>query len=354
MNRIVSMFIVLIMSATLFTTNSSAAFYDVTSKNPHYQAINWAVDLGILKGYEDGSFKPNGTLTEAQFMRIFARYLNPLVENESINTSDTDAVYDYLKERNVIVSGTSNKQVRAQKFTRLDVAKAFTAYDLGKSKVTSKEAIDWMYANNITSGKGISADKYDDFGSTDPLKRAHIVAFFKRLYDYKVIDVAKYSRDVYKAANDLAPEGYKLSTLEKVNLTKKANGKTTYFAMYLEPGWNSLPYYTLLEYDEATRKWTMPISEMNEGNRYEEIHKVHFADDDSISNEQLLLINWEGTGGFIVVYALGVDEVGNYHLNSYGGYANGSYELDDYSIKLYEGDQLMETLTWFDGELISY
>lgn len=346
--------ICILVSLFVVVPKSSAEFYDVTKKNANYEAVNWAVDLGIVKGYEDGTFKPNNVLTEAQFMRMFARYINPVVESEARDKTGLDTVYDFLKKHNVVVAGTNNLKLRNQQFTRLDVAKVFASYQLGKRSVTAKEAIDWMYKNKVTFGKGINNDKYKDFGSSDVLKRVHAVAFINRLFDYDVIDVAKYTREVYTAAKDEAPFGYSLVSLESVNLVKDAytDNKTTYFASYLEPGNGALPYYKLLEYDKETDEWSTPIVKYIEGYHYTKLHKVNLVDSTSIANEQLLLVNWEGTGGFIIVNVLGIDEAGNYSWVEAGGYANGDYKVNGQTITLYEDSVPMEILTWGNGEFV--
>ena len=42
--------------------------------NPYYKAILWAVEKGITNGFGDGLFKPNDTVTRAQFVTFLWRY----------------------------------------------------------------------------------------------------------------------------------------------------------------------------------------------------------------------------------------------------------------------------------------
>lgn len=46
------------------------SFNDVSSGDWHYKYVATAVNLGIVKGYDDGSFKPNQTVNRAEAMKI--------------------------------------------------------------------------------------------------------------------------------------------------------------------------------------------------------------------------------------------------------------------------------------------
>ncbi|MBE6651375.1 MAG: S-layer homology domain-containing protein [Ruminococcaceae bacterium] len=72
-----------IIYATAKTESTSAtAFKDVTSSNPYYEAICSLEANGIIKGYEDKTFRPDDTITRAEAVTIINRMLN-LVANES-------------------------------------------------------------------------------------------------------------------------------------------------------------------------------------------------------------------------------------------------------------------------------
>ena len=98
-------------------------------------------------------------------------------------SNERDAAYAYLASLGVLFTSEElgDMQLRNREFTRLDVAKAF--YTAVEGEVPSdKEAIDWMYENNLSNGKGVSTDKYEDFGGNDALKRVHAAQFFRNFY----------------------------------------------------------------------------------------------------------------------------------------------------------------------------
>ena len=71
--RITSLIIALTMIAAMFTNVAFAqgiTFSDVAQDNAHYQAIYNLVNRGVLNGYEDGTFKPDNTITRAEFAKV--------------------------------------------------------------------------------------------------------------------------------------------------------------------------------------------------------------------------------------------------------------------------------------------
>ena len=49
-------------------------FVDVSSSSPYYKAIVWAAEQGITTGFDSTHFKPNDTVTRAQFVTFLWRY----------------------------------------------------------------------------------------------------------------------------------------------------------------------------------------------------------------------------------------------------------------------------------------
>lgn len=53
-------------------------FTDVNKETDHYKDIIWAADLGLVKGFNDGTFKPAEPLTRGQICTILHRLYNLL------------------------------------------------------------------------------------------------------------------------------------------------------------------------------------------------------------------------------------------------------------------------------------
>lgn len=62
-----------------------ANFIDVQTSHKNFEAINFLQQEGILKGYNDSSFKPEKSVTRAEFLKI-------IIEGSSLKTDETKAI----------------------------------------------------------------------------------------------------------------------------------------------------------------------------------------------------------------------------------------------------------------------
>ena len=73
LKRLMALSLVLIMAVAVAVPGMAATFSDVPDDSPYKEAISTMVSLGLLKGYEDGSFRPNDTITRAEFAAVITR-----------------------------------------------------------------------------------------------------------------------------------------------------------------------------------------------------------------------------------------------------------------------------------------
>ena len=73
LNKVLAMLVVFMMM--LSTVAFASSFSDVADTSNYSTAIEVGVDLGLFKGYEDGTFKPEGEITRAEFAAIVVRLL---------------------------------------------------------------------------------------------------------------------------------------------------------------------------------------------------------------------------------------------------------------------------------------
>ena len=73
LNKVLAMLVVFMMM--LSTVAFASSFADVADTSSYSTAIEVGVDLGLIKGYEDGTFKPEGEITRAEFAAIVVRLL---------------------------------------------------------------------------------------------------------------------------------------------------------------------------------------------------------------------------------------------------------------------------------------
>ena len=83
-----------------FTAPKAATFADVPVTHPFYKEISWAVQYGIAKGWDDGTFRPEAPIARdalAAFMFRFACAEGADISSESAFT-DVPTDYSFFKE----------------------------------------------------------------------------------------------------------------------------------------------------------------------------------------------------------------------------------------------------------------
>lgn len=173
--------------------NSSLPFNDVTVRDYFYDAVKWAVDRGITSGTSRYTFSPDAPCTRAQVVTFLWRAAGcPQPTSKSNPFTDVRAD-DYFYTavlwavENGITNGTSAKTfspdatvTRAQVVTFLWRATGQPAAgNSGFLDVSSNayyaRAVDWAFANGITTGMD-----YGAFGPDTACTRAQIVTFLYR------------------------------------------------------------------------------------------------------------------------------------------------------------------------------
>lgn len=81
---------------------SKNPFSDVYTGDTYYQQVLWASFNDIIKGYGDGKFGPNNTITREQFCTIIARYAayagKPLASAGSVKFTDASQISTWAKD----------------------------------------------------------------------------------------------------------------------------------------------------------------------------------------------------------------------------------------------------------------
>lgn len=99
-------------------------FIDVKSENKYIESINWVKKNNIVRGYANGSFKPNDKINRAEFVKmlILSKYTNFAIKPKNttkyidINENDWFANYvNFATEKNII-EGYANGEFKGEKY----------------------------------------------------------------------------------------------------------------------------------------------------------------------------------------------------------------------------------------------
>jgi S-layer homology domain len=169
-------------------------FKDVSTKNAYYEIIKDMSAKGIINGYEDGTFRPEETISRKHAAALVSRAVKELPESEeskiapkdlspkNANYKDLMALYqadlleldskDKINPNKALTRGEMSK-ILAVAFD-LEVKAAYDFEDI-TSKNPYKEYIRAIYSNGVTTG-------YEDgtFRPNGTLSRKHYAAFMYR------------------------------------------------------------------------------------------------------------------------------------------------------------------------------
>ena len=149
-------------------------FSDVTEKNQNYNIIHEMVEMGIIKGYSDNTFRGGNAITRYQAATLIYRYIGEgqlAVRNPSVKIpNDVSPKSEHYKATVVLLkvglltADQNNKLNPNQPITRAEMAKILVgAFDL-QVKATydftdtingdeeTRDAVRALYSNGITTG----------------------------------------------------------------------------------------------------------------------------------------------------------------------------------------------------------
>lgn len=179
-------------------------FKDVRADNYAYEAVHWAFEKGIISGYEDGTFKPDGKVTEAQFAKMLSNYFELQDTSKSIKKTTnvnvwSDEFYNKLASYGVPLNGYLDNNMRNETVKRGIVAQSI-GYLQGQNKDLTT-AVEFLINNNISTGQdNTKTNVLDKFGTNKELTRAQIVTFLYRM-DNEGISYLANSVETLRASN---------------------------------------------------------------------------------------------------------------------------------------------------------
>lgn len=112
LKKVLALVVAVAMIASMGLVASAASYSDVASNASYADAVNLLSNLGIITGYDDGTFKPDNTVTRAEAATMIVRMLGLADEVEQGDTNFTDVAADnwasgYINvaEANGIING---------------------------------------------------------------------------------------------------------------------------------------------------------------------------------------------------------------------------------------------------------
>ncbi len=192
--KIIAFIVSLILVTFIYVqpVNAEPIFRDIEEDHWAFDEVNDLVKKGIVSGYEDGTFKPNATLTRAQMAVMLSIALDLELKNRP-NPNFTDVYSNFWAYNSIaavaeegIITGNDGRFHPSENLTRAQMAvvlrRAFDLIGTTEHRFRDISQNFWAYediqslaANGITTG-------YEDntFRPNVPVTRIQFVAFLAR------------------------------------------------------------------------------------------------------------------------------------------------------------------------------
>jgi len=178
-------FILIILMLFIITTAVYGTGNKFTDVGDYWatDAIKWAAEKGVVEGYTDGTFKPSQNVKEAEFAAILARYVDntdkELIKEREPGKHWSQSIYDELLRWALPLKGYTDDTIKDSVITRGDVARVIAAKN--GFNLTERQAVYYMYENDLSTGMFPGRLDFDSYGVDKPLQRDQITQFMKLL-----------------------------------------------------------------------------------------------------------------------------------------------------------------------------
>ena len=179
---------------------ATTSFSDVKATDWFAASVGFCEQLGIASGYSDGTFKPNGTLSEKEFLSMLIKTLGYTGSDEYTWSTVYQKAYELML---VVDSEYQTKTEDNKNFKRADVVQLmYTALNL-KPKSEELTLIQQMVASElITYDKAISSKILKDTIMSNILEIKTLnEQKLKVLFNEKISTVKEENIKIYEAAN---------------------------------------------------------------------------------------------------------------------------------------------------------
>lgn len=207
MKRILSLCLAMLIMTMSFgaLTAFAASFTDINETHWAYESVARLVSDGTINGYEDGSFRPDGTVTRAEFVKMLGKS-DVLRQGDFNDVNKSHWAYDYVMYSGL--EGSADNNFRPDEaILRDDVAKllykrfangaeVIAPYAIS-SQGTDSKATAWVYTYGLMIG-----DDMVNLRLNDTITRAEAAVLIVRA---KNLDTSKqrafidnFSDDIYE------------------------------------------------------------------------------------------------------------------------------------------------------------
>lgn len=167
----------------LLATPISAQTVQLTDIDGHWgkAAIEWGLQKEMVKGYDNGTFQPNKTVTEAEFLAMVLQFFPNSKEQIQILNQEgrskshwSDDFYEVAKQFNLPFNSQRDRAINRGQVARLISA------TMGKNFADSDDAVRYLLVNQLSKGK--KSPTVEGYEPSSNLTRAEALQFLRNIY----------------------------------------------------------------------------------------------------------------------------------------------------------------------------
>ena len=207
------------------TVPAQAVFSDTNGHWAQEAIDKWSEDYQIINGYDDGTFRPDNSITRGAFAGILDRFMKFQTASPAGTFSDTAGTYweqEILKLHAAgVYLGNNGQALASASITRQQavtmIARAFgiTGSSTALSYADAGQVAEYAKAPlaEMTARGYITDSSNGYFRPTEAITRAEIVNILNNMVDVLIQDTTTYSKDVQGSLMINATDGVVLSNM---------------------------------------------------------------------------------------------------------------------------------------------
>jgi hypothetical protein len=188
--------LILAVLLVAFMTTTAFGFTDVQS---HWSkdTVIWGTEKEIAKGFPDGTFKPDSTVTESQFLALLLRTFMDDLKDDAVTWYQP--YYDVAHANNYPVIDKYNAVI-----LRTQVAEIVSGTQ--GVNLSGDNAIAYLLAKGLAKGKIADSVTLENYYGQEGLTRAEALQFIKNVVDKGITEIKERPFEPTNPADVLTPE----------------------------------------------------------------------------------------------------------------------------------------------------
>ncbi len=237
--KLISLTLCALLSLSTVSAFAEVNFNDIDASHWAYTSVMELVNDGTVKGYEDGGFHPNGTVTRAEFSKMIGKG-QVVRETDFVDVAKDHWGYDYIMSSGLKIEGNAflpdqpilRGEVMEMIWSRNGEVKNCIAPGAVTGQWTNADAIAWGYSYGIMIG-----DNGLNLRLDQPLTRAEAAALITRGRNYASATPIDFEKTVSEETLRIILSQTDLIDGDVSDLSRKiTNGELAIATMRLEVG----------------------------------------------------------------------------------------------------------------------